>query len=434
MTPQTIPISESMQFSYIQTDKFKTSVLTLTLCLPLTKENTILNMILPGVLRRGTDRYPDMASINRRLDELYASCVEIRSNRMGKNLLLTISAEMLDESYASDGEPILEGVVDVIAQMLLHPKMIDHQFCEEIVRQEIRFARDSIRAESNNTRAYAAIRCMELMHRNDPSYPTLQKAEELLNLIDNQMLVDYYDKVLRNARIDAFYVGSLPMGAPLRCLQAYFSDWRTSKAHPIIMPVADPCTEKISVTEAMPVSQGKLSMGFRTGVCANGTDDTVYTAMVFNEIFGGSPMSKLFMNVREKMSLCYYCSSAYNRYTGILTVSAGIENKNREIAEAAIRKQLESIQSGDISQSEMLAAKSALENSYRQIDDNPFELQGFFGSRALLGLPGDIEDCRRHLAAVTKEQVVAFSQQVLCDTVFFVEGTRADAPSEEDDQ
>lgn len=172
MPPESLQISESLKLSYIHTDKFKTDVLTLTLCLPLTRENTVLNMILPGVFRRGTERYPDMASINRRLDELYAACVEIRSNRIGKNLLLTISAEMLDECYASDGEPILDGVVEILSEMLLHPRMIDNCFCDTFVRQEIRFAQDSVRAEINNTRAYAAIRCMELMHRNDPSYPT----------------------------------------------------------------------------------------------------------------------------------------------------------------------------------------------------------------------------------------------------------------------
>ena len=218
-------------------------------------------------------------------------------------------------------------------------------------------------------------------------------------------------------------------------LQRYFSTWQTSRPYAIVLPCAEASVGEIRVTEPMPVSQGKLAMGFRTGVCADGSDDrAVAAAVVLNEIFGGAPASKLFMNVREKMSLCYYCSSAYNRYTGILTVSAGIETKKRDVAEKAILDQLESIRAGKISQTELLAAKSSLENAYRQIDDNPFELQSFYGSRSLFGLREDVEESRRRIAAVTKDEVVALARKVLCDTVFFVEGTKKDACTEEDAQ
>jgi len=432
MTPQVDHISESISLSCIHTNKFKTGVLTLTFCIPLTKDNMIYNMLLSGVLRRGTERFPSMAAINRRLDELYAACVEIRSHHVGKNLLFTVSTEILDEKYAIEGESILEGVVEVLADLLLHPMMIDGHFSDPFVQQEIQFAQDSLRAEINNTRLYSAVRCMELMYRDDPCYPTIQEMQDRLPLITSRSLTDYYHTVLKRAPMEAFYVGSLSPEIPKAYLQKYFSAWNANPQRTLALPFADPSADAISVTEAMPISQGKLSMGFRTGVCANGKDQAVYTAMVFNEIFGGSPVSKLFMNVREKMSLCYYCSSSYNRYTGTLTVSAGIETKNRSVAEAAIRRQLESIQAGEISQSEFLAAKSALENAYRQIDDNPFELQSFYGNRALFGLGGDIEECRRMMAAVTVEEVVALSKNIFCDTVFFIEGTKKESCGEEE--
>ena len=219
MTPQSFSISDSLQLSYIHTDKFKTGVLTFSLCVPYTKSNTVFNMILPGVLRRGTERYPDMASLNRRLDELYASCVELRTNRLGKNLFLSVSAEMLDDCYAPEDAKILEGVVEVMAEMLLRPKLTDGIFPDGRVQQEIRFAKDSIRASINNTRAYAAIRCMELMYREDSSYLTLQESEELLSRMDNRSLTEYYTNVLRRSRIRAFYVGSLPPQALFYCLK-----------------------------------------------------------------------------------------------------------------------------------------------------------------------------------------------------------------------
>lgn len=433
MTPKNFLISDRLQLSHIQTDQFKTGVLTLSFSLPFTKENTVFNMLLPRLLRRGTVRYPDMASINRRLDELYASCVEIRSDRLGRNLFLTVSAELLDESYVSDDTKILDGVVEVMAQTLLHPKLSDGLFPEKLVNQEIRFALDSIRATVNNTRAYASIRCLELMYREDPSYLTITESEKLLSLINSRALTDYYKNVLRRSRIRAFYVGSLPASWIIDSLQKHFAEWEEVEERSVCFPTPDLGFGMSSLTEPMPVAQGKLAMGFRVGVCADGHSSSVYTAMVLNEIFGGSPTSKLFMNVREKMSLCYHCSSAYHCYTGIMTVSAGIESKNKEVAEAAILEQFEEIRKGAISNTEFLAAKAALVNSYRQIYDNPFELQSFYGNRAFFGWSETVDDCLQRIADVTVSDVVSLAKQVVFDTVFFVEGTKSISSSEEDD-
>ena len=174
-------------------------------------------------------------------------------------------------------------------------------------------------------------------------------------------------------------------------------------------------------------------MGFRTGVCASGENDDCYVAMVLNELFGGSPASKLFMNVREKMNLCYYCSSSYNRYTGNLSVSSGIEVSRRAVAEKAILEQWEALRRGEISDTEFHAAKTSLRNAYRQIYDNPFELQSFYGNRALFGLTDDIETASEKMERVTKEEVVSLAKRVVCDTVFFVEGTKASVVGEEED-
>ena len=148
--------------------------------------------------------------------------------------------------------------------------------------------------------------------------------------------------------------------------------------------------------------------------------------MMLSEIFGASPASKLFMNVREKMSLCYYCASSYHRYSGILTVHSGIETKNRDLAEQAILAQLQDIRDGKISDAEFHATKKSLENSYRQLYDNPFELQSFYGTRELFALDETIEAACLALSRVTIDEIINLARRVICDTVFFVEGVGKD--------
>ena len=155
--------------------------------------------------------------------------------------------------------------------------------------------------------------------------------------------------------------------------------------------------------------------------------------LMLNELFGGSASSKLFLNVRERMSLCYYCSSSFSTYSGIMTVSSGIEVKNFEAVRAAVIDQLEQIKKGNISESELYAAKRSIENAYRQLYDSPFDLQSFYSGRMLFGITDTIEDCREKLMSVSLEQIVALANKVTLDALFFVEGTSCGETDEEDD-
>ncbi len=418
-------ISNTLDLSCIQTDRFKTGVLTLTLTIPQTKQSSADAMLLSGILRRGTERYPTMALLNRRLDDLYASCVEIRTQRIGRNLSLVFSAEILDERYAIDGTKITEGAIEILSQMILHPNLPNGTFDPTLVAQEIRFTQDALRSEINNTRLYAATRLAELMHRNDPEYPTVKELGALLSEIDETALTRAYRELLKNAVWQAFYIGTLSPDTVASLLQQYFPIEANGSARTLSLPHAEASLGECMLSEKMPVSQGKLALGFRTGVCTEKNSKGVYAAMMFNELFGGSPASKLFMNVREKMSLCYYCSSSYHRYSGILTVNCGIESKNRTIAEEAILAQLDALREGNISDVEFHAARKSLENSYQQIYDNPFELQAFYGVRELFGITETVDECRRALLDVTKEEVAAVAKNVVYDTAFFIEGTNA---------
>ena len=434
MTIRSIRVSDSITLSAIQTDRFKTGVLTFTLLLPLSPESTALHILLSGMMRRGTKTYPSVSKINRRLDTLYATDVEIRSTKLGKNLLLTITAEMLDPLYTAPTDQLLRGVIEVIAELLLCPVLKDGIFDESAVEQEIRFASDALAAEINNTRAYAVTRCAEWMNRLDPQYPTVKSVKQHILSANANALTEHYKMLLSSSPIDVFYIGSVSPDVLADELVSAFSALPTGTTpfSPIPLSSATPC-EPISKTEQMPVSQGKLAMGFRTGICATADQNKSYSALLLNEIFGGSPASKLFLNVREKMSLCYYCSSSYSIYTGDIMVSSGIEVKNRAVAEEAIRSQMEAICHGQITDAEMHAAKKSLENCYRQLYDNPLELQAFYSARALFGMTETIDECCERVDAVSMDDVVSLANRTVCDTVFFVEGTKVASLDEAED-
>ena len=428
MIPQKIKLWESADLTAIKTDKFKTGMISFSFSLPLDAKLSAYNLMLGGVLRRGSVKYPSAAALNRRLDELYASSVEIKNLRCGKNELLIFSSEMLDNAFVNDGSDLLDGVLELISELIMNPVLEDNAFPKAAVDKERVNVSDAIKAEINNPRVYASRRCAELMHSADTDFPTVRQMAELVDTCDGESLYKHYIRVLSESKASVFYIGSEDIEDVAEKIKSHFSPF--GSAQNVVVPMSAESFEKSKeVTEDFPVSQGKLCMGFRIGVCAD--SDEYFAAALFNEIFGGSPASKLFMNVREKMGLCYYCSSAYDTYMGNVTVSAGIDVSDLECAKAEILRQLEDMKAGRISEVEITAAKKSIANWYRQMLDYPFELFAFYSTRGLFGRKADPEEYMRRFDAVTPEQIVKVAKRAILDTVYFLKGTIEDTDAEE---
>jgi predicted Zn-dependent peptidase len=180
-------------------------------------------------------------------------------------------------------------------------------------------------------------------------------------------------------------------------------------------------SEVKEVNEKCPAVQGKLSLGFRMGTILGEAD---YKGLpVFLEMYANSPVSKLFMNVREKLSLCYYCRAIPEGMKGIMVVTSGIEVENKEKAQAEILAQLESVRNGDFTDDELILAKKSLKNAYSELNDSPIALEGWYLTRRLAGIHDTPESVCNDFMSVTKEDVVLCARKIKLDTVYFLEGT-----------
>lgn len=431
MHPQKTALWDSVSLNVINTDKFKTSMIFFSLRTPKDKSLAADRLLLPGILRRGTVEYPSAARLNLELDNLYASTVEIKLSHLGKNELLTFSAEMLDNSFVTDGTDILDGVVKIIAEMILHPITEGECFPADTVKKERANVLDSLKSEINNPKTYAAARCAELLHSDDPEFSSIRELIDGVERTDGASAYRVYKNILNNAALDIYYVGALDSAHVAESIKKHFADFKPN-AMPGVPVSAERFTRLKEITEPFPVSQSKLSLGFRVGVCSK--DKNYYAAILFNEIFGGSPASKLFMNVRERLSLCYYCSSHYDSYFGNMTVSSGVDSDNAKLAKAEILAQLEDMKSGRITEYEFSAAKLAFEHYCRQTYDYPFDIFTFYRSRGVLGIETTLEEHLKNIRAVTLDEVIAVANSVTLDTVYLLEGTLSGEDEEECDE
>ena len=144
-----------------------------------------------------------------------------------------------------------------------------------------------------------------------------------------------------------------------------------------------------------------------------------------NTIFGAGMTSKLFVNVREKLSLCYAIGSSFYGSKGILTVSAGIDFDKEGLTRQQIALQLEAIQNGDITDEELTAAKQALLSSLRGTYDSPGAIESYYATTALSGMGMTVEAYMQLIPTVTREDVAAAARTLRPHTSFFLKGVDA---------
>ncbi len=401
----------------VHSTKFKSSYMSVQFLAPLNEEDAALNALVPMVLRRGTERYPDMETLSAALDELYGGTIEPAIRKKGNTQCVGFAASFLDDAYIPDGSAVLAPAAQLMGELLLRPVTEKGSFLPEYVEGERANLVDRIRAQINDKRHYAAQRLTQLMYHE----PDRLGDESHAAVITGETLWARY-QALFNCPIHIYYSGSADLEQVERAFLAAFDGLAGRIAIPIrpaiIIPISA-ADELKSYEESMDVTQGKLSIGLRCGVTLT---DSGYPAMqVLNALFGATTTSKLFLNVRERLSLCYYASSQYDKFRGAVLVSSGVEFDKRREAQDEILAQLNHCREGKIEPSELEAAKRSVVSSTLMLLDSQSRLEDFWLGQAIL--PGDDpETMVGRYDAVTMEQVVDAAQKITLHTLYFLKG------------
>ena len=355
----------------VHTKKFKSAYLSLTFLCPLEEETAALNALVPQVLRRGSRRHPDLESISAALDELYGGAIEPVVRKRGETQCTGFVASFLDDAYTLDGQPVLERAVQLLGELVLDPYTADGAFCPDYTASEVNNLVDRIRGQVNDKRSYASLRLTQLMCGEEAFGVDRLGDEARARAITPQALWAQYQKLLAGAGIELYYCGSAQPERVERALRSAFASLPQGCGR--IQPECDvrihAPAEPAVVEERMDVTQGKLAMGWRTGGCTIWEEDFP-ALLLLNALFGGTTMSKLFMNVREKLSLCYFASSTLEKQKGLITVSSGIEFDKYEQARDEILAQLEAIRRGEIEPWELEGARRVYMSGYQTMLDD----------------------------------------------------------------
>lgn len=413
-------LAEGVYLTCLPARKFKTSLLSAQFVTPLRQETASAYALLPAVLRRGTVTYPDMGSLSARLDKLYGARIDYTVRKKGENQCVGFVASLIDDSFAPGGERLLEPVADLLGELVCDPATERGRFVPAYFESEKTNLIDAIRSLINDKRDYADSRLLREMCAGEPyGIPRLgdEKSAEKLQL---QKLHAQYGQLTATSQLELFYSGSASRERVEQALLSAFSTLPRDAIQDVAAARNHPAREEVrTVTEALDVTQGKLGMGFSCG-----SADTA-ALLMGNTLFGGSSNSKLFLNVREKLSLCYYASSLYHRQKGMITVSSGIEFEHYQRAYDEILAQLEAVQNGQLEDWELEGARSTLLNAYASMGDSQGKLENFYLGQAATGQSETPEELAAQVRGVTPERIFEAMRTVKLDTVYFLKGKEA---------
>jgi predicted Zn-dependent peptidase len=407
-------LGDNIGFTTVIDDKFKTCSLAVYLLTELSEETAAVNDLAAEILTVSNSRYKTYAALCEKLSELYGAGLGSSARKKGDAQILGLKASWLDNRYAIDGEDISGEMREIIRDCLFSPNVTDGAFDEAsfaIVRKDLL---DRIESEFNQKRGYALSRAAKLAYRGEPAECTGYGSKAAALAATPEAAYRAYTELLKTARIEIYFVSPREDSSFADMLRESFA---AVERRPLIFSLRNHSPLKPSpetVSEKYDVNQSKTVMTFKTD------SDDRYALKMLSIIYGETPFSKLFLNVREKLSLCYYCTSHSVSAKGTFFVDSGVERENIEKAQAEITSQLEEIKNGNISDEEIASALLALDNAVLQVGDTPSSYISWyfdcFCDNEVITPDEHFERFRQ----VTKERIVQAANSLRLDSIYLM--------------
>ena len=417
---ETIKVNDNLSLHYIDMKKLKTNVVGIYIRRPLRKEEASKNAVLSYVLKNGCKKFDTTLKITKQLQNLYGATLNAGVIKNGDNQVIYFDAETISDKYAPEGEKLTNELLDLLLNVIFRPLTQNNAFKKDIVEREKKTLINRIDSLINDKRAYAQLRCNEEMCKDNSYSLTRLGTKESALEIDDKNLYEHYEKIIASSQIDIFISGEANINEAKNVILDFTKNVNFNKAEIPETNIINKSETINNVTDRLDVTQGKLSIGFTTGISAKDKD---YPALVVaNSIFGSGTHSKLFNNVREKLSLAYYASSSLHKFKGIMFVDAGIEFDKFEDAYKETICQLNALKNGEISDEEFTFSKSTIINSLNSYYDDQRYMQMYALDCLYLGTSCNIEQYKSDIEKVTIEDVLRVSSNISENTVYFLAG------------
>lgn len=409
-------IADGVYFSSITDKRYKKNLISVAFSTQLSEETATENVIVPLLLTKCNSKLPSYKAFNNKMSRLYASGIGGTTGRQYDLQTISFGAYYLDDVYALAGEKMTEIMTDILIDCLTSPVTENGVFTAKFIELEKKTAIDNIETAINDKRSYAIERAMKTICKGEPasvcSYGTVEKAK----LITPDSAYKAYRRMLETMPCEIICTGCSDFDGVAEKFAAAFEKAGRHDIENTTIALSPVKTQTEEVTERLTVNQSKLVLGFKS----HSDDDAAL--VLLQKIFGGTTSSKLFQNVREKMSLCYYCSAARNDLKGIMLVNSGVENENIEKTKEAVIDQLEEIKNGNFTNEDINFAEMAIKNDLKSVADSAGNVSNWYFDCIIKNDIVTPEEKLERYLGVSKERIIAAAKSMVLDSVYVLTG------------
>ncbi len=413
-------IADGIYFTEIINESQKTNGIIIHLVTELSYKTVSQNAIIPYILSNSSSEYKTVTELSRKLASLYGASVRGMVSKLGDSQVITLMASCINDRYTFDEEAVTEETARVLAGCLISPYVEDGGFYAPDFALKKQELLDDIDAEINDKRSYAFKRSAAVIYKDEPCAVSVKGDRASAEAVTAASAYDQYKNLLKTAGIEVIFVGASEAGKTKTIISDVLSGLERSYGGGSSSAFSPAKPETVRVSESHDVVQSKMVMAFKSS-CENSTAMRLMSA-----IFGGTPFSKLFMNVREKMSLCYYCTSGYNDQKGVLMVDSGVEHGNVGKAEKEILNQLDAVRRGDFTDEEINNSRLSIINRLRGVNDGARSIAEWYFKQSYMGTSLSPEEEIQRVYAVTREDIIEAAKSLVLDTVYVLTGKEND--------
>lgn len=416
-----INIKKGIDLHIIETNKFKTNLLSVFLTTPLNNDTITKNALIPAVLKRGTANMQTQNEISISLEEMYGASFDCGIDKIGDDQVLKFYLETINNEFLPNDEDNLKNAIDILLEIVFNPVLENNEFKTEYVESEKNNLKQIIEGRKDSKAMYASERCIEEMYKDKPYSLYKYGNVEDLEKINSKELYKQYRSLIADCKIDIFISGDLQED-----ISEYFiknENIQSLNSREAIYVINNRESrkkekrEEQNITESLDIAQGKLIIGLDI---LNENDKDKYTALIYNAILGGIPTSKMFQNVREKNSLAYTASSTFLRQKANIFIKCGIEIENYEKALKIIKEQIEDMKNGKFTEQNIEEAKVNIISTINFIpDEQDTELMYYF-SQELSGYEMQYEEYIEKINSISKEDIINLANRIQVNIIYFL--------------
>lgn len=388
----------------IKTTKFKNNAISLVVPVSLSENITGYN-VLAQLMKRGTKNYGSSSEISRYLQELYGAVFDIALNKVGEKLFVIFYIGFLDNRFTLYKEDLWDKAIAFLNEIIYAPAFIEDDFDEDILDQELENHRMYVESVYDDKGHYSMSRVMEMGLMDSVRHPEYGYIKDLEGLTKD-VLIELWE-ALKKKPAFCYASGNITKEEEVQEKLSTLAILREGEQKEALKGLGERSFNRAAgeVYETMKVQQGKMSLLYNAN--ASVFQDNYFALVLFNSIFGGGAHSKLFNEVREKHSLAYSIYSTFDKFSGVMTIGAGVDYRNFEKVKNLIDEELQKMRQGIFTDQEVSAARTKIKSSLRSMEDSMFSMSSYLTALRVFGISYTVEDVMKGIDGVTKEEIIA---------------------------